>query len=66
VGEERLDLREELRVVVDVLDPLRLDAGLVGELGDGAVLARVDVERPLRDGEVIARRAAGNGLDVAV
>jgi hypothetical protein len=64
VGEERLDLGEELGVVVDVLEPLRLDAGLVGELRDGAVLARVDVERPLGDGELVAGRARGDGRGV--
>jgi hypothetical protein len=65
VGEERLDLGEELGVVVDVLDPLGVDAGLVGELVDRAVLARVDVQRPLRDRQLVARGARGNGLGVA-
>jgi hypothetical protein len=65
MGEERLHLGEELRVVVDVLDPLGVDPGLVRELGDGAVLARIDVERPLRDRQVVAGRARRDGLGVA-
>jgi hypothetical protein len=66
VGQERLDLGEELGVVVDVLEPLRVDARLVGELGDGAVLARVDVERPLGDGQRVAGGPLGDGRGVGV
>ncbi len=58
IRELRLELAEELVVVVDVLDVVDLDACLVLELGDRPVLARVDVERPLRDRE-LALHGAG-------
>ena len=45
-------------VVVDVLDVVDADAGLVFELGDGAVLARVDVAGPVGDRQLAADRAA--------
>ena len=50
--EQRLQLAEELQVAVDVLDVLDRDAGPLLELGHGAVLARVDVPRPVGDREL--------------
>ena len=63
--ELRLDLAEERRVVVDVLDVLDVDAGAVGELGEGVVLARIDVARPVGDDQLALDLAAFGGLDVA-
>ena len=51
LGEQRLDLAEELGVVVDVLDVLDMDAGRLLEVRDGVL---VDVERPVGNREVTA------------
>src|SRR6188472_498727 len=57
-----LDLREVRRVVVDVLEVVDLDAGLLGELVERRVLLRllvvVDVERPVREAEHVRDLAA--------
>jgi hypothetical protein len=49
VGEQRLQLAEELEVVVDVLDVVDFDGVGLLELGDGAVLSGVDVAGPVGD-----------------
>ena len=67
VRERALDLAEELRVVVDVLDVLHLDPRALREQVEGwmplRLLVDVDVERPVREderlGERLLRRAFG-------
>ena len=62
--EQRLQLAEELEVAVDVLDVLDRGARLLLELRDRAVLARVDVARPVGDRELALDRAGLGGRDL--
>jgi hypothetical protein len=63
-GVDLADLAEELVVVVDLLGVLDLGAELLLELVERGRLLLVDVERPVREVELVGDLTLGDHLDV--